>query len=401
MDGAGEAKRFKDVRDWEVSGRRVLVRVDFNVPLTPEGEVADDSRIRASLPTVRYLLERGARVILASHLGRPQGRVDERFRMAPVARRLEALLGRAVARAPDCVGPEVSAMAQALPAGGVLMLENLRFHPEEERNDPGFARALADLAEVYVNDAFGTAHRAHASTAGVAAFLPALAGLLLERELSALDAVVRRPRRPLVAVLGGAKVSDKIGLVRHLLSLADRVLVGGAMANTLLAARGLELGDSLVESDRLDAARGLLEEAGRAGSPLDLPADALIAAGVREGAPTRVVDLGSVPPGWSVVDIGPRTVNAFSAAVAEAGTVLWNGPLGVCEVPDFSAGTRAVAEAAVSGGAVTVAGGGDTAAALEKLGLAGRMTHVSTGGGAALEYLEGRELPGVAALLRA
>lgn len=388
------------VRDVEVKGKRVLVRVDFNVPLDEQGRVTDDSRIVAALPTIRYLLEAGARVILASHLGRPKGKVVEGLRLDPVATRLAGLLGRPVARAGDCVGEEARRAAAALRDGEVLLLENLRFHPGEEKNDPGFARSLAELADLYVNDAFGAAHRAHASTAGIADFLPAVAGFLLEKELEALGRLLHDPERPFLAVLGGAKVSDKIGVIRNLLNIADGLVVGGGMANTFLAARGYRMAASLREEDKEDLARNLLAEAARRGKGFHLPVDLVAAAEVKPGADRRVVKAEEgVPPGWKAVDIGPASMAAFGEAIASARTVFWNGPMGVFEIDEFAAGTEAVARALAESKATTVVGGGDSVAALEKLGLAGRMTHISTGGGASLEFLEGLELPGVACLM--
>ncbi|MDR7473162.1 MAG: phosphoglycerate kinase [Armatimonadota bacterium] len=387
----------KTIRDVDVAGRRVLVRVDFNVPLD-DGRVADDRRIREALPTIQELRRRGARVILASHLGRPEGKVAESLRMDPVARRLSELLDAPVRKLADCVGPEVERAVAEMRDGDVILLENLRFHPGEEANDPEFARALASLADLYVNDAFGTAHRAHASTVGVARYLPAVAGLLMERELEYLSRALEDPRRPFVAILGGKKVSDKIGVIRNLLGRADTLLIGGAMAYTFLRARGYGVGASLCEVDRLDLARSLLEEAERRRVPLLLPEDVVVADRFAPDAAVRVVPAEAIPEGWMGMDIGPQTAAAFSRVVRTAGTVVWNGPLGVCEFVPFAAGTRMVAEAAAASGAVTIVGGGDTAAALQQMGLADRMSHVSTGGGASLEFLEGKVLPGVAAL---
>ncbi|MDR7588889.1 MAG: phosphoglycerate kinase [Armatimonadota bacterium] len=387
----------KTIRDVDVAGRRVLVRVDFNVPLD-DGRVADDRRIREALPTIQELRRRGARVILASHLGRPEGKVVDSLRMDPVARRLSELLDAPVRKLADCVGPEVERAVAEMRDGDVILLENLRFHPGEEANDPEFARALASLADLYVNDAFGTAHRAHASTVGVARYLPAVAGLLMERELEYLSRALEDPRRPFVAILGGKKVSDKIGVIRNLLGRADTLLIGGAMAYTFLRARGYGVGASLCEVDRLDLARSLLEEAERRRVPLLLPEDVVVADRFAPDAAVRVVPAEAIPEGWMGMDIGPQTAAAFSRVVRTAGTVVWNGPLGVCEFVPFAAGTRMVAEAAAASGAVTIVGGGDTAAALQQMGLADRMSHVSTGGGASLEFLEGKVLPGVAAL---
>jgi len=384
----------KTVRDISVKGKRVLVRVDFNVPLQ-NGEVADDTRIRAVLPTIRYLLDRGAAVILMSHLGRPKGLVQEDLRLDPVGRRLSELLGQEVIKVDDCVGPEVERATKSLQPGQVLLLENLRFHPEEEENDQGFARQLASLADVYVNDAFGTAHRAHASTTGVTEYLPSVAGLLMERELQMLGDALANPTRPFVAVLGGAKVSDKIGVVRNLLSKVDLLLVGGGMANTFLKAQGHQVGESLVEDDSLALAKDILAQAG---GKLVLPVDVVVADAFADDANTQTVGVEQVPPGWRILDIGPRTVGLFEDRLRSAGTVVWNGPMGVFEFPRFAAGTRALAESLARSQATTIVGGGDSIAALQQAGLAEKMTHVSTGGGASLEFLEGKVLPGVEAL---
>lgn len=388
--------RKKTVRDIEVGGRRVFVRVDFNVPLD-RGRITDDHRIVAALPTITYLLDHRAAVILASHLGRPKG-PDEALRMDPVAARLGDLLHRSVRKLDDCVGPAVDAAVAAMRPGDVVLLENLRFHPEEEANDPAFARALARLADVYVNDAFGTAHRAHASTTGIAAFLPAVAGLLMERELTFLGKVLEDPSRPLVVILGGKKVEDKIGVIRNLLRLAQTMLVGGGMCYTFLLAGGARIGASLREEDKLDLARELLQEAARREVRFLLPVDVIAAERIAADAPTRTVDARVIPDGWIGVDIGPRTIAAFGAAIAVAGTVLWNGPMGIFEIPPFADGTRAVARAVAESCAESIVGGGDTAAAVERFGYAGKITHVSTGGGASLEFMEGKTLPGVAVL---
>ena len=390
--------RKKTVEDVDVQGRRVLVRVDFNVPLGPDGAIADDQRIRASLPTLRYLVQRGARVVVASHLGRPGGRPDPAYSLAPVARRLQELLGTPVRMLPDCVGPRVEQAVAELAPGQVALLENVRFHPGEEANDPAFARQLAALGDLFVNDAFGAAHRAHASTVGVARLLPAVAGLLLHREISLMGRALEAPERPFVAILGGAKVSDKIGVIRYLLERVDELLVGGGMAFTFLKARGGSVGSSLVDEQRLELTRDLMEQARRRGVGLELPVDVVAAPEISEQSPRQVVEATAIPPGWKGLDIGPRTCQRFRQRIARARTVLWNGPMGVFEVPAFAEGTREVARALAESHGVTIVGGGDTAAAVEALGLADRMTHVSTGGGASLEFLEGRELPGVAAL---
>ena len=384
----------KSVRDVEVENRRVLVRVDFNVPLE-QGEVTDDTRIRAALPTIEHLIERGAAVILCSHLGRPKGEPKEELRMAPVAARLSELLGRDVQSADDCVGDEVEKAAQALEPGEVLLLENTRFHPEEKKNDPDFAGRLARLADLYVNDAFGSAHRAHASTEGVARHLPGVAGLLMERELEILGRLLAQPEHPYVAIMGGAKISDKIDVVEKILDTVDRLLVGGGMANTFLKAAGMEVGNSLVDEDGLPAARRFLAAGG---NRIVLPVDVIAAQHVRADAENVQVTIDEMPADWSIVDAGPRTIERFRGALGDAKTVVWNGPLGVFEIQAFAAGTMAVAHALADLDAVTVIGGGDTAAAVEQAGVAGKMTHVSTGGGAFLELLEGKELPGIAAL---
>jgi len=385
----------KTVRDIDVSGRRVLVRVDFNVPLK-DGTVADDMRIRAALPTIQYLLDRDARVILCSHLGRPKGKPEAGLSLKPVADHLAQLLGKPVAFAEDCVGPEAENAAAALGEGEVLLLENTRFHPEEKQNDEGFARALASLADIYVNDAFGSAHRAHASTEGVAHFLPAVAGFLMEKEIEFLGKALEDPARPFMAILGGAKISDKIGVIRRLLGLADRLLIGGGMANTFLAAQGFEMRESLVEAEVLELAKELLQEGG---AKLLLPVDLVVASAFEEGAERKIVTVDAIPAGWRAMDVGPETQRRFREALTGAKLIVWNGPMGVFELGPFAAGTRAVAEAVAESGAVSIVGGGDSAAAIQQVGLADRISHISTGGGASLEFLEGKTLPGVAALL--
>ncbi|ADU52320.1 phosphoglycerate kinase [Thermaerobacter marianensis DSM 12885] len=386
--------RKRSVRDLEVRGRRVLVRADFNVPLEG-GRITDDTRIRAALPTVRYLLEQGAAVILCSHLGRPKGKVVEELRLAPVARRLEELLGRPVRALTEVVGPEVERRLADLEPGQVALLENLRFHPGETANDPAFAEALARLAEVYVNDAFGAAHRAHASVVGVAERLPAAAGFLLERELEVLGSLLEKPRRPFWAVLGGAKVSDKIGVIQRLLEICDGLAIGGAMANTLLVARGFAVGRSLYEPEQVEPARRWLEAAG---DRLLLPADLVVTERLEPGASSRVVPVDRIPAEAMAVDVGPATLAAWQERLGAAGTVFWNGPLGVFEVEPFHRGTFALAEFLAGLDAVTVVGGGDSVAAVRRTGVADRIDHISTGGGASLEFLEGKELPGVAVL---
>jgi phosphoglycerate kinase len=385
----------KTARDIEVAGKSVLVRVDFNVPLA-HGVVGDDTRIRAVLPTIQYLIDHKAKTILCSHLGRPKGKPDPAYSLGPVGVRLSQLLERKVRTAPDCMGPAVQDLVNTLQPGDVLLLENLRFHPEEEANEAGFAQALASLADVYVDDAFGSAHRAHASTAGVAAHLPAVAGFLMERELTFLGRALTNPVRPFVALLGGAKVSDKIAVIENLLGKVDWLLIGGGMANTFLKAQGKEVGDSLVENDKLDIARNLLQQSG---DKLVLPVDAVIADKFDANAQQRTVSVDMVPAGWRILDIGPQTVARFKERLHGVRTVVWNGPMGVFEMTPFAAGTFAIARAlAELSGATTIVGGGDSAAAVEQASVAERITHISTGGGASLEFLEGRELPGVAVL---
>ena len=390
----------KTVTDIPVSGKKVLLRCDFNVPQDKEtGAITDDKRIVASLPTIRYLLEQRAAVIACSHLGKPKGTYKPELSLAPVAWRLSELLGQEVLFARDVVGEDARTKAAALQPGQILLLENLRFEPGEEKNDPEFARALASLAEVYVSDAFGTVHRAHASTAGVAAYLPAVSGFLIQKELEIMGGALADPKRPLVAILGGSKVSSKIGVIDHLLDIADTIVIGGGMAYTFLKARGGSIGTSLLEEDRLDYCREMMEKAGAKGVELLLPVDTLCAGTFSADAQPELVDAMAIPDDRMGMDIGPKTVEKFTAAVRGAGTVIWNGPMGVFEFPAFAGGTRAVAQALADCGAVTIVGGGDSAAAVEQMGFADRMTHISTGGGASLEFLEGKELPGVACLL--
>ena len=390
----------KTVADVDVAGKRVLVRVDFNVPQDDTGAITDDRRIRAALPTIQYLTDKGARVILASHLGRPKGGPTPKYSLKPVAERLASLLGQPVPLAPDSVGPEVLSLVKGLKNGGVLLLENVRFYPEEEKNDPAYAEKLASLAEIYVNDAFGTAHRAHASTEGVAHHLPAVAGFLLKKELDYLGDTVENPARPFVAILGGAKVKDKIPVIESLLPKVDTLIIVGGMAYTFFKAQGKEIGKSLLDSNSLEFVGKVQAEAG---DKLMLPVDVTIA----DGNPfdtdpatlhTKVVPVGEIPADWEGVDIGPITIKAIAAVLNDAKTVLWNGPAGIFEFPQFAAGTIGVAQALADSGATTIVGGGDSAAAVEKFGFADKMTHISTGGGASLEFLEGKELPGVAAL---
>jgi triosephosphate isomerase len=388
----------RSLTDYPLAGKRALVRVDFNVPLR-EGRVVDDTRIRAALPTVQYLLDQGCPVVLMSHLGRPKGQVVDDLRMAPVAARLAELLGRPVASADDCVGPAAAQAAAALRPGGVLLLENLRFHAEETGNDAEFARQLAALGEVYVNDAFGTAHRAHASTEGVTHYLPSVAGLLMTKEIEVLGRLLRDPSRPFVVVLGGLKVSDKISLIRHMLTIADTVLIGGAMANAFLAAKGYEVGASKGAGDEVTVAAEILAEAGGTHGRLVVPSDVVVAREAAAGAPARVALADGIAADEMALDVGPQTTAEFARQLRGAGTIYWNGPMGLFEIAEFAAGTRAVGEAIVAAAAVTVAGGGDTVSAVRAFGLEGRLTHVSTGGGASMEFLEGRALPGVEALM--
>jgi phosphoglycerate kinase len=384
----------KTVRDIDLKGKRVLMRVDFNVPMA-NGAVTDDKRIRAALPTIQYVLDQGASLILMSHLGRPKGGPDPEFSLQATADALGKLLGKSVKMAPDCIGPEVEAMAKALKPGEVLMLENVRFHKEEEKNDLEFAKKLAVLGEVYVNDAFGSAHRAHASTEGVARYLPAVSGFLMEQELEYLSRATENPARPYVAILGGAKISDKIAVVENLLSKCDTLIIGGGMANTFLAAKGYNMQDSLVEEGSLETAKTIM---GKAGGKLLLPVDAVVADKFDAEADSRVVAVDKIPAGWRMLDIGPKSIQVFGEVLKSAKLVVWNGPMGVFEFPKFAEGTFAIAKLLATTGATTVIGGGDSASAVKKAGVAKQMTHVSTGGGASLEFLEGKVLPGVAAL---
>jgi phosphoglycerate kinase len=384
----------RSVRDLDVRDKRVLVRVDFNVPVK-DGEVTDDTRIRRALPTIRYLLEEGARPKLISHLGRPKGEPDPKYAMDPVAARLEELLGEPVVKLDAAVGPEVEEALDDWDGRGVVLLENSRFYPGETSNDPGFADQLAALADLYVNDAFGAAHRAHATTVGVAERLPAAAGLLMEEEIDYLDKVLKDPERPFVAILGGAKVSDKLGVIRSLLGTADSLLIGGAMGFTFFKAQGYEIGNSLVEDDYLEEAKRLMAEAG---DRLVLPVDVVVAEVMEEGAESETVASGGIPSGKMGLDIGPQTVDLFEGHISGASTIFWNGPMGVFEIDAFAKGTEGVARAVAESRATSVVGGGDSVAAVNKLGLEDRMSHISTGGGASLEYVEGKELPGIAVL---
>lgn len=390
----------KSVLDADVRGKKVLLRCDFNVPQNKEtGAITSDKRIVAALPTIKYLLENGAAVIACSHLGKPKGECKPKLTLAPVAERLSELLGQKVIFASDIIGDDAKAKAAALKPGEIMLLENLRFDIREEKNGADFAKALADMAEVYVSDAFGTVHRAHASTAGVAAYLPAYAGLLVEKELSVMGKALDDPKRPFVAVLGGAKVSDKIGVINNLLEKADTVIIGGGMAYTFVKAMGYEIGNSLLEADKLNYALEMIEKAKRNGVSLLLPVDTAVGNEFKADCDSEIVDIKAMPAGWMGMDIGPKTIKLFSDAIKNAGTVVWNGPMGVFEFDAFAKGTKAMAQALADSGAITIVGGGDSAAAVEKLGFADKMTHISTGGGASLEFLEGLELPGVACLL--
>jgi phosphoglycerate kinase len=384
----------KTIRDIDPKGKRVLVRVDFNVPIK-DGKIGDDTRIRAALPTLQYLLEHGAALILCSHLGRPKDAPDPQFSLRPVAGYLGKLLGKPVSFAEDCIGPKAESAAKALKPGEVVLLENTRFHPGEKKNDPEMARQLASLAEIFVNDAFGSAHRAHASTVGVAKFLPAVAGFLMEKEIQYLGQAIANPEKPFIAVLGGAKISDKIGVIKNLLTKADAILIGGGMANTFFKAQGYPLGDSLVEDEVLDTARALLEQ-GK--THLRLPVDVVIADKFDADAKHKTMPMGQIPDGWRILDIGPDTVESFAKVIKGAKTVVWNGPMGVFEFPEFAKGTFGVAKALAESGAVSIVGGGDSVAAIQQSGVVSKITHISTGGGASLEMLEGLTLPGVAAL---
>ena len=390
----------KTILDVDVAGKKILLRCDFNVPQDKEtGAITSDKRIVAALPTIRYLLEKKAAVIACSHLGKPKGEWKAKLSLAPVAQRLSELLGQEVNIAKDIVGEDAKAKAAALQGGQIMLLENLRFDPREEKNDPSFAEELASMAELYVSDAFGTVHRAHASTAGVAAYLPAVSGLLVAKELEVMGGALNNPKRPFVAVLGGAKVSDKIGVINNLLDKADTIIIGGGMAYTFAKAQGGSIGKSLCEEDKLDYAREMIAKAEKNGVKLLLPSDTMAADDFSNDAKRQVVSTMAIPDGWEGMDIGPDTIRTFCDAVKGAGTVVWNGPMGVFEFENFAAGTRAMAQALADSGAITIVGGGDSAAAVEQMGFADKITHISTGGGASLEFLEGLELPGVACLL--
>lgn len=388
----------KTIEDINVKNKRVLVRVDFNVPLDSETNITDDTRIRAALPTIKYLLDNQAKVILMSHLGRPKGEFKPEFSLRPAAKRLSQLLGIDVIMADDVIGKSAKKAVEGLKEGQVVLLENLRFHKEETKNDLEFAKALASFGEVYVNDAFGTAHRAHASTAGVANYLPAVAGFLIKKELEVMGKALSNPEKPFIAILGGAKVSDKIGVIENLIEKVDTLIIGGGMAYTFFKARGQEIGDSLLEADKVELAKSLEEKAKAKGVKFLLPIDNVIAREFKADAEHKIVDSGSIPAGWQGLDIGPKTRELFGNEIKNAKTVVWNGPMGVFEMEAFAKGTRAIAEYMSQCDGTTIIGGGDSAAAVEQMGYADKMTHISTGGGASLEFLEGKTLPGVAAL---
>jgi phosphoglycerate kinase len=388
----------KSIRDGDFSGQRVIMRVDFNVPLDKEGRITDDTRIRAALPSIEYVLGQGGKLILMSHLGRPEGQVKEGLRLAPVGRRLSELLGKDVINTKDCVGEETGKIISGMQPGDVVLLENLRFHKEEEANDPEFAKALAGFADIYVNDAFGTAHRAHASTEGIAHHLPALAGFLMEKEINFLGKLLYNPEQPYIAVIGGAKVSTKIGVLEKLLEKVNAILIGGGMCYTFLKAKGFEVGNSLVETEKVGLAFELIKKADEKNVKLILPADHLVADKVEEGSRVRTVETNAMPTDMIGVDIGPKTIRMYKREIKQARTILWNGPMGVFEIDKFARGTNQVAKAMGSSRGTTVVGGGDSVAAVNKFGLAEKISHVSTGGGASLEFLEGKELPGIKAL---
>ena len=390
----------KTIKDVNVEGKRVFVRCDFNVPLDAEGNITDDNRIRAALPTIKYLLDHGAKVVLASHLGRPKNGPEEKYSLKPVAKRLNELLGGKVTMANDVIGEDAQAKVAALKNGEAVLLENVRFHKEEEKNDPEFAKKLAAFADIYVNDAFGTAHRAHASTEGISHFVKtSVAGFLIEKELEIMGGALNNPKRPFVAILGGAKVSDKIGVINNLLEKVDKLLIGGAMAYTFIVAKGGKVGKSMLEADKVDLAKELLEKAAAKGVELYLPVDTVIAKEFKADAESKVCQTMEIPDEWEGLDIGPKTAEIFADVIKSAKTVIWNGPMGVFEFPKFAVGTKAVAQAlADNPEATTIIGGGDSAAAIEQLGYADKVTHISTGGGASLEYLEGKVLPGIACL---
>ncbi len=388
----------KTIEDIDVSGKKVLVRCDFNVPLDADKNITDENRIIGALPTIKYLIGKGAKVILCSHLGRPKGEFNEKYSLKPVAKRLSEVLGQEVKMADDVIGESAKKLAASLKDGEVMLLENVRFHKEEEKNDPAFAKELASLAEIYVNDAFGTAHRAHASTEGVANYLPAVCGYLIKKEIEIMGKALADPARPFVTILGGAKVSDKIGVINNLIDKVDALVIGGGMAYTFLKAKGGEIGQSICEDDKLDLAKELLKKAEEKGVKILLPIDNIAAKEFNNDAESMIVDAGKIPAGYQGLDIGPKTIELFKETLEKAKTIIWNGPMGVFEMPNFANGTKAIAEIVANADAVTIIGGGDSAAAVEQLGFADKMTHISTGGGASLEFLEGIELPGIAAL---
>ena len=388
----------KTVEDIDVAGKRVLVRCDFNVPFDAEGNIADPKRIDEALKTIKYLVSHNARVILCSHLGRPKGEFNMKYSLAPVAKYLSQALGQEVKMASDVVGESAKSIAASLKDGEVELIENVRFHKEEEKNDPAFAKELASLAEIYVNDAFGTAHRAHASTAGVADYLPAVCGYLIQKEITIMGGALTEPKRPFVAILGGAKVSDKIGVINNLLEKVDTLIIGGGMAYTFMNALGYSIGTSICEADKVELAKDMMAKAKEKGVKFLIPVDNVVGMEYKPDTEHKVVDSDKIPDGWMGLDIGPKTAELFSDAVKGAGTVVWNGPMGVSEWENFAAGTIAVAKAVAESGAISIIGGGDSAAAVEKLGFADKMTHISTGGGASLEFLEGKVLPGIACL---
>ena len=389
----------KTIEDIDVAGKRALVRVDFNVPLDADLKVTDDTRIVGVLDTVNYLCGKGARVILVSHLGRPKGGYEEKFSMKPASARLAELLGRPVLQASDVIGEDARQKAAAMKDGDVLVLENVRFHPEEEKNDPGFAKQLASFADVFVNDAFGTAHRAHASTEGVAKCLPAVCGFLIKKEIQFMGTALSNPTRPFVAILGGAKVSDKIGVIEHLMEICDSIIIGGGMTYTFIRAKGFSVGASLCEEDKIGLAAELMKKAAARGVEFLLPEDTVVANAFKNDAESKTVNTESIPDGWLGLDIGPKAVADFEKVIAGAKTIVWNGPMGVFEMPSFATGTKEIARALSESGAITIVGGGDSVAAVEQLGFADKISHISTGGGASLEFLEGKTLPGIAALL--
>ncbi|RNB78071.1 phosphoglycerate kinase [Brevibacillus nitrificans] len=387
----------KSIRDVELAGKRVFCRVDFNVPMQ-DGIITDDTRIRAAVPTIQFLVEAGAKVILASHFGRPKGQVVEEMRLTPVAAHLSTLLGKDVKKLDDSIGAEVEAAVQQMEAGDVILLENVRFHAGEEKNDPEIAKSFAALADLFVNDAFGTAHRAHASTAGIANYIPAVAGLLMEKEIRFMGGALSRPERPFTAIVGGAKVKDKIAVIENLLTKVDHLIIGGGMANTFLKAQGLRVGASLCEDDKLDLARTLMAQAKERNVSLLMPVDVVVADRFAADAEKQTVSIDAIPDGWMALDIGPKTVEQYHKVIVDSKTVVWNGPMGVFEMDAFAQGTIGVAKAMSECSGTTIIGGGDSVAAVEKAGVAEQMTHISTGGGASLEFMEGKELPGVAVL---